>query len=203
MRAGQAVVQFVRAPQTNDVYAMKLFTSRRVFEDERRLYLNSGLASFMPTVVEFVENEDGAFRDPHGGNMPPALVMEKGETLTERIHRCKNNIFTTIQVRDLSRITAMTACSDHPRPSGLSEYRSTQQPTINSRLLRSDRGSLDLQMQPDLSTRHHQALTCLPPLPLLPNGWFPFDRTRICCVATLLMMRGPACVSFSSNASRS
>eukprot|EP00892_Ulva_mutabilis_P012610 jgi/Ulvmu1/9721/UM055_0060.1 len=97
-RGGQAVVQFVRAPQTNDVYAMKLFASRRIFEDERRLYLNSGLASFMPTVVEFVNNEGGAFKDPHGGEMPPLLVMEKGETLTERISRCKHDIFTTIQI---------------------------------------------------------------------------------------------------------
>lgn len=97
------MVQFVRAPQTNDVFAMKVFASRRVFADERRLYLESGLASFMPTVAEFVDNEDGAFVDGHGAAMPPALVMEKGETLTERIHRCKHNIFTTIQVRRRSR----------------------------------------------------------------------------------------------------
>ena len=30
--------------------------------------------------------------------MPPCLVMEKGESLTERTMRCKNDIFTTVQV---------------------------------------------------------------------------------------------------------
>ena len=104
MRAGQAVVQFVRAPHNNHLYAIKLFASRSAYDDEKHLYLHY-FPTFMPTVVQFVDNEDGKFRDPLGAPMPPCFVMEKGESLTERIMRCKNDIFTTIQACPVSSFT--------------------------------------------------------------------------------------------------
>ena len=57
----------------------------------------------MPMVIDVVYNKSGFNQDPHayGCTMPPALVMEKGETLTERIHRCKNSISTMIHVLSL------------------------------------------------------------------------------------------------------
>lgn len=88
----------MRAPQNNVVYAIKFFASHSAFEDEKRLYLHD-FPNFMPTVVQFVGNEDGSFRDPFNGYMPPCFVMEKGESLTERTVRmsCKKDIFTIIQ----------------------------------------------------------------------------------------------------------
>ena len=98
LSAGQAVVQFLRATQNNHHYAMKLFASRAAYEEEKCLYLHHFL-NFMPTVVQFVDNDDGKFCDPKRRPMPPCFVMEKGETLAERTVRCKNDIFTTVQVR--------------------------------------------------------------------------------------------------------
>lgn len=98
MHAGQAVVQFVRAPKTNAQFAIKFFLSRAAYTAERRLFAIDDLREFMPPVVEFVDNEDGAFMDPFGNAMPPCFVMEKGEALPERTARCNHDFFTTIQV---------------------------------------------------------------------------------------------------------
>eukprot|EP00892_Ulva_mutabilis_P012606 jgi/Ulvmu1/9718/UM055_0056.1 len=82
-QGGKSVVQFVRNSQ-EELYAVQFFGSRAAFEEARRLYLHDALARFMPPVVEFVANENGAFCDPFDHPMPPCLVMEKGESLTER-----------------------------------------------------------------------------------------------------------------------
>ena len=115
LRAGQAVVQFVRAPQNNHHYAVKLFASRTAYEDEKQLYLHC-FPKFMPTVIQFVDNQDGKFCDPTGGPMPPCLVMEKGESLTERTMRRKNDIFTTIQACPTAYMlsTVITTVTDAP-----------------------------------------------------------------------------------------
>lgn len=97
--AGQALVQFVRSLQTHQQYAVKLFASRSAFEDEKGMYLRCCRGLFMPAVLEFVDNEDGSFRDPSGNPMPPCFVMEKGESLTERTTRCHNDLVTIVQVR--------------------------------------------------------------------------------------------------------
>lgn len=102
MRAGQAIVQFVRCLQTQQHYAIKFFASYAVFEDERDLYRNCCRGQFMPAVLEFVSNQDGSFRDSRGNPMPPCFVMEKGESLAQRMTRCKNDMFTLVQVRPRS-----------------------------------------------------------------------------------------------------
>ena len=88
----------MRAPQNNHLYAIKLFASRAAYDDEKHLYLHY-FPNFMPTVVQFCDNDDGKFRDPKGGPMPPCFVMEKGESLTERTMCRKSDIFTVIQAR--------------------------------------------------------------------------------------------------------
>ena len=104
----------MRAPQNNHLYAIKLFASRAAYDDEKHLYLHC-FPTFMPTVMQFVDNDDGEFRDPLGNPMPPCFVMEKGVSLTERTMHCKNDIFTIIQVH-CPRLAAlisscMLACS--------------------------------------------------------------------------------------------
>ena len=86
----------MRAPQNNHLYAIKLFASRAAYDDEKHLYLHY-FPTFMPTVVQFVDNDDGSFLDPRGLPMPPCFVMEKGESLSERTMRCSSDIFTIIQ----------------------------------------------------------------------------------------------------------
>ena len=102
-RAGQAVVQFVLAPQSNCQYAIKFFANRSAYNDEKQLYLTSELAQFMPTVLEFHDNLAGTSTDPLGNPLPPCFVMEKGESLSDRTKRCEHDLFTTIQVRHPSR----------------------------------------------------------------------------------------------------
>ena len=101
--AGQAVVQFVRAPRNNRLYAIKLFATRDAYDDEKYLYVNF-FPGFMPAVVQFVDNDDGSFTDPFGSPMAPCIVMEKGESLTERTMRRKSDIFTTVQARSLEHV---------------------------------------------------------------------------------------------------
>jgi hypothetical protein len=96
--AGQAVVQFVRATTGSRDYAIKLFANGSDYKDEKNLYQQSDLGEFMPNVAEFVDNEDGRFCDPHGNQMPPCIVMEKGETLTDRTRLCGHDVFTIVQV---------------------------------------------------------------------------------------------------------
>eukprot|EP00892_Ulva_mutabilis_P010008 jgi/Ulvmu1/737/UM010_0110.1 len=99
---GQAVVQFVLAPQSNCQYAIKFFANRAAYNDEKQLYLTSELAQFMPTVLEFHDNDgacgDTIATDPFGNPMPPCFVMEKGESLSDRTKRCEHDLFTTIQI---------------------------------------------------------------------------------------------------------
>lgn len=96
--AGRAVVQFVKVPRTGDVCALKFFASRAAFEGERRLYMHSTAGRFMPTVLAFEPNEDGRFCDPFDNPMPPCIVMEKGELLTERSPLAADDAATTAQV---------------------------------------------------------------------------------------------------------
>eukprot|EP00892_Ulva_mutabilis_P012607 jgi/Ulvmu1/9719/UM055_0057.1 len=99
-RGGQAVVQFVRCRQTSQTYAIKLFASRKVFEDEKCLYEDwfSVAICCRPTVLEFIGNEDGSFRDPLQRPMPPCFIMEKGESLVERTLRIQNDLFTKVSI---------------------------------------------------------------------------------------------------------
>lgn len=82
-RGGQAVVKFAAMSNRQEV-AIKLFAKKQEFEEEVDVYRNSPLRFFMPTVLKYVTNEDGAARDPFGGVMAPFIVMEKGESLKDR-----------------------------------------------------------------------------------------------------------------------
>ena len=68
------------------------------------MYRNApgALRRFMPDVVRFAANEDSAIRDPFGNPMPPFLVMEKGECLSEPPGRgCASDPMHAAQVRYL------------------------------------------------------------------------------------------------------
>lgn len=39
----------------------------------------------MPAVERYVDNDDGLFRDSAGNAMPPCIVIERGESLRDRM----------------------------------------------------------------------------------------------------------------------
>ena len=98
--AGRAVVQMVRSPLDDQLYAIKFFGSRAAFQDARRLHLHETLGRFMPAVIEFVANENDVFCDPFDHPMPPCVVMENGESLTHRAVSCRNDAAASAQVRN-------------------------------------------------------------------------------------------------------
>jgi hypothetical protein len=100
LNAGQAVVQFARKADSNDLsfYALKFFAAQKDYMQEVDIYRNSPLRSFMPSVVLFEGNVDNSIRDPFGGVMPPFIVMEKGESLQERARNRQIDVFTAAQV---------------------------------------------------------------------------------------------------------
>ena len=101
--AGQAVIQFAADKETREEYAIKVFLSRRAFEDEAALYEDKSnpLGQFLPQVRDIVDNRDGRFTDASGHAMPPCIVMEKGESLDMWMLRSTNvgvDMVTGLQV---------------------------------------------------------------------------------------------------------
>jgi hypothetical protein len=100
LRAGQGVVQFSRRVDGSGtlLFAIKFFAARKDFNDERDVYQSSPLRQFMPNLVKVESNEDESVRDPFGGVMAPFIVMEKGESLQERVRHRTVDLFTVAQV---------------------------------------------------------------------------------------------------------
>jgi hypothetical protein len=98
--AGQSVVQFARKAGENamTLFALKFFAAREDYLQEVDVYRNSPLRSFMPSVLLYESNNDTSIRDPFGGVMPPFIVMEKGESLQERVTKSRVDVFTVAQV---------------------------------------------------------------------------------------------------------
>lgn len=102
MDAGQSVVQFARRTDGTGtaLYAIKFFAKREHFDEEAAVYRNSPpkLQRFMPAVVKYAANMDCAIQDPFGNSLPPFIVMEKGESLSDRSSNMPVDLFTAAQV---------------------------------------------------------------------------------------------------------
>jgi hypothetical protein len=59
------------------------------FKEEAAMYRDApeALRQFMPTIFHYGANEDSSARDPFGNPLPPFLVMEKGEVLSEQARK--------------------------------------------------------------------------------------------------------------------
>jgi hypothetical protein len=103
--AGQGVVQFATIPEGDNItlFAIKFFAARKDFVDEVEVYRNSTLRHFMPSMLHCEGNEDCSIRDPFGGLVPPFIVMEKGESLEERIRSRSIDVFTAAQASSYSK----------------------------------------------------------------------------------------------------
>jgi hypothetical protein len=102
MYAGQSVVQFARRTDGSgtELVAIKFFAKRAGYEEEVAIYRHAApkLRNFMPLVSKYVDNVDGAAKSPFGNVLPPFIVMEKGESLSDRSQGIPVDVFTAAQV---------------------------------------------------------------------------------------------------------
>eukprot|EP00892_Ulva_mutabilis_P000884 jgi/Ulvmu1/10797/UM069_0032.1 len=97
-RGGQGVVQFARRIQNGAEYAIKFFTNRHAFARELALYSNPTLRAMMPAVSAVQDNSDGRVQDSTGFAFPPFIVVERGESLDEWVHRVAPDFVTSMFV---------------------------------------------------------------------------------------------------------
>lgn len=96
------MVQFARRTDGTGtaLFAVKFFESRAGYDEEVRVYREAPmqLQRFMPSVSKYVDNLNSSVCDPFGNPLPPFIVMEKGESLSDRAHRMPVDLFTAAQV---------------------------------------------------------------------------------------------------------
>eukprot|EP00892_Ulva_mutabilis_P009361 jgi/Ulvmu1/6798/UM309_0002.1 len=79
-------------------YAIKFFTNRHAFARELALYSNPTLRAMMPAVSAVQDNSDGRVQDSTGFAFPPFIVVERGESLDEWVHRVAPDFVTSMFV---------------------------------------------------------------------------------------------------------
>lgn len=96
------MIQFARGTSGTglEAFAIKFFPDRAYFDEVVDLYTNSfwGLLHFLPQMVKFVSNADGALKDTSGNPFPPFIVMPKGESLASRSKLGGIDKATSVQV---------------------------------------------------------------------------------------------------------
>lgn len=82
-------------------YALKFFLQRPLYNEEASIYQNAPpvVRSFMPDVVQYAPNEDLTVTDPFGNPLPPFIVMENTEPLSDRLHVLPTDILSVAEVR--------------------------------------------------------------------------------------------------------
>jgi hypothetical protein len=104
---GQAIVQFAHAATGSaQQYAIKFYIQQDAFARERDLYMQPILREMMPATQEIISNEAGRIRTPGGFVFPPAIVIEKGESLDVWANREAHDFSTLMQARDLANAPA-------------------------------------------------------------------------------------------------
>ena len=78
---------------------MKFFLNRKDYVAEVELYRNSCLGTFLPAVEAYVDNLDGTWCDSMGNPLPPCIVMERGESLYDRMSIALTDKAGTAQAR--------------------------------------------------------------------------------------------------------
>lgn len=117
------MVQFARRTDGTGtaLCALKFFAKRSCYDEEVGIYRSAPvqLQRFMPAVVKYSDNCDGALRCPFGNVLPPCIVMEKGESLKDRASNMPVDLYTAAQVcfylvRLLSVHRSVAQCHIHP-----------------------------------------------------------------------------------------
>jgi hypothetical protein len=97
--AGQAIVQFASSTQNSHQYALKFFIAPEDYQAEASVYRNPDLRTLLPRLEACIENEDGVLVDHSGQNLPPCIIMERGESLDEWCHRQQPDMSAAVVVR--------------------------------------------------------------------------------------------------------
>lgn len=122
--ADRMVVQFaVGADDKNagSSFAVKFFLSKQAFAAERAIYKRDGLLQALPRLHGLCSNADHRMVDAHGNPLPPCIVLERGESLQERLRGAPLGTRSAAKVCTPSRsfyaarhaCTASTAFSQH------------------------------------------------------------------------------------------
>eukprot|EP00892_Ulva_mutabilis_P002848 jgi/Ulvmu1/12564/UM091_0005.1 len=99
-QGGQAVVAFATGVHDKLGYAIKFFASRARFDAEHAMYANDTLKPHAPKVEAVYDPDQSpdALTDRFGRALPPCIVTERGESLTEWSRRAKPDVFQAIAV---------------------------------------------------------------------------------------------------------
>lgn len=93
------MIQFARRQRGREEVAFKFFVSRADYAAEVDLYRNDALGDFLPMAEAYVDNADRALCDAYGNPLPPCIVMERGDTLHDRLRIALTDKAGTAQVR--------------------------------------------------------------------------------------------------------
>lgn len=126
---GQAVVQFARGVRDGGQYALKFFLNPRDFRSEKAVYSDSPLGELLPLHYGLYDNEDGVLMDSFGNNLPPCIVMEKGESLDEWTRRRKPDVWAAMPVR--SGFKYMCSTGSGTRHAGLLDPFNWRRPLLS------------------------------------------------------------------------
>jgi hypothetical protein len=78
--------------------AIKFFARANNFQEESEVYRSSPLRHFMPMVSLIERNSNGAVKDPFGRPLAPFIVMEKGQSLQEKLMNGRLDPYGAAQV---------------------------------------------------------------------------------------------------------
>lgn len=105
---GQGLVQFVRAVNSEEAFAVKFFFKSAAFDAEVALYQDPVLRGMMPATRGFVGNDARDVCAASGYAWPPCIIIERGESLQEWRKRENEDFITTLQVQ--AHLSIMPTC---------------------------------------------------------------------------------------------
>jgi hypothetical protein len=108
--AGQAIVAFARSISDQGTYAIKFFMSPKDFRSEMAIYQDSPLGKLLPRLEGMYDSEAG-LQDRQGHQLPPCIVMERGESLDEWSRRRKPDMWAAMPVRPRMHGCVLARCA--------------------------------------------------------------------------------------------
>lgn len=81
--------------------AMKFFVKRADYDAESKTFrsIPRALRNFLPKVDKYIDNRNGAMKDPFGNTLPPCIVMTRCESLLDKAQNSRIDVFSASGVR--------------------------------------------------------------------------------------------------------
>ena len=85
----------------NEELAFKFFVDRAEYDVESKMYrgLSRSLRPFAPKVDKYVDNKNGAMKDPFGNPLPPCIIMCRGQSILDKARNSRVDVFSAAGVR--------------------------------------------------------------------------------------------------------